>query len=92
MQRNDAGEEWPNLVDVVLAWSLEDVMNEDLFKDKVRAIHFTHTGLIHQFAGWASPRLCVVVLIIRLAKIWTDSFFKRFSGLGGYDAGFAGTN
>jgi hypothetical protein len=30
-------------VDVVLAWSLEDVMNEDLFKDKVRAIHFTHT-------------------------------------------------
>jgi senataxin len=43
MQRNDAGEGWPNLVDVVLAWSLEDVMNEDLFKDKVRAIHFTHT-------------------------------------------------
>lgn len=37
LQRKDAGEEWPNLVDVVLSWSLRDVMNEDLFKDKVCA-------------------------------------------------------
>jgi hypothetical protein len=30
-----AVEEWPNLVNVVLSWSLVDVMNEGLFKDKV---------------------------------------------------------
>jgi senataxin len=34
-QREDAGVEWPNLVDVVLSWRLEDVMNEGFFKDKV---------------------------------------------------------
>jgi hypothetical protein len=61
MQRKDAREEWPDLVDVVLAWSLKDVMNEGLFKDKVGAS--SHTDLSHQFfaqfAGWAAPRLCV---------------------------------
>ena len=35
VRREDAGVEWPNLVDVVLSWRLEDVMNEGLFKDKV---------------------------------------------------------
>jgi len=45
-QRKDAGEEWPNLVDVVLSWRLTDVMNEDLFKDKVGA---THTDLLDEF-------------------------------------------
>jgi len=33
-QRKDA-EEWPNLVEVILSWSLEDVMNEGLLRDKV---------------------------------------------------------
>jgi len=42
-QRKDAGEEWPNLVDVVLSWNLKDVMNEDLFKDKVGASATRHT-------------------------------------------------
>jgi len=46
LQRKDAGEEWPNLVDVVLSWRLTDVMNEDLFKDKVGA---THTDLLDEF-------------------------------------------
>ncbi|GJN26633.1 hypothetical protein PR202_gb14582 [Eleusine coracana subsp. coracana] len=35
VQRKNAGQEWPNLVDVILSWSLQDVMNEGLFKDKV---------------------------------------------------------
>ncbi|KAM0906286.1 hypothetical protein ACQ4PT_016852 [Festuca glaucescens] len=30
----DADEDWPNLVDMVLSWSLEDVMDEDVFKNK----------------------------------------------------------
>jgi hypothetical protein len=34
-RREGAGVEWPNLVDVVLSWRLEDVMNEGLFMDKV---------------------------------------------------------
>jgi hypothetical protein len=37
VQRKDAGEEWPNVVNVVLSWKLQDVMNEGFFKDKVGA-------------------------------------------------------
>lgn len=46
-QRNNAGEEWPNLVGVVLSWSLADVMNENLFKDKVGAPHRSSHTLIY---------------------------------------------
>jgi senataxin len=28
-------EDWPNLVDMVLSWSLEDVMDDGLFKNEV---------------------------------------------------------
>lgn len=35
LQRKEAGEKWPNLVDVILSWKLHDVMNEGLFKGKV---------------------------------------------------------
>jgi hypothetical protein len=31
----NADGDWPSLVDLVLSWSLEDVMDEDVFKNKV---------------------------------------------------------
>jgi hypothetical protein len=31
----NADDDWPSLVDMVLSWSLEDVMDEDVFKNKV---------------------------------------------------------
>nr|CAB3488037.1 unnamed protein product [Digitaria exilis] len=58
MQRNDdGGEEWPNLVDVVLSWSLKDVMNEDLFKDKVKKIPATFCYLKNYLEWFTSPLL-----------------------------------
>ncbi|CAL4906592.1 unnamed protein product [Urochloa decumbens] len=57
MQRKDAGEEWPNLVDVVLSWSLKDVMNERLFKDKVKKIPSTFRDLKSYLECFTSPLL-----------------------------------
>ncbi|CAL5030416.1 unnamed protein product [Urochloa decumbens] len=57
VQRKNAGEEWPDLVDVVLSWSLEDVMNEDLFKDKVKRIPSTFSYLKSYLESYASPLL-----------------------------------
>ncbi|XP_066343695.1 uncharacterized protein [Miscanthus floridulus] len=57
LQRKDAGEEWPNLVDVVLSWRLTDVMNEDLFKDKVKKIPSTFPHLRSYLERYTSPLL-----------------------------------
>ncbi|KAF8651704.1 hypothetical protein HU200_063217 [Digitaria exilis] len=57
MQRNDGEEEWPNLLDVVLSWSLKDVMNEDLFKDKVKKIPSTFCYLKNYLEWFTSPLL-----------------------------------
>lgn len=56
-QRNNAGEEWPNLVGVVLSWSLADVMNKDLFKDKVKQIPSTFPNLKSYLECYTSPLL-----------------------------------
>ncbi|XP_039773664.1 uncharacterized protein LOC120641559 isoform X4 [Panicum virgatum] len=55
-QRKDA-EEWPNLVEVILSWSLEDVMNEGLLKDKVKRIPSTFSYLKSYLESYASPLL-----------------------------------
>ncbi|CAO2036228.1 unnamed protein product [Urochloa humidicola] len=57
VQRKDAGKEWPNLVDMVLSWSLENVMNEDLLKDKVKRIPSTFSYLKSYLESYASPLL-----------------------------------
>lgn len=56
-QRKNAGEEWPNLVGVVLSWSLADVMNENLFKDKVKQIPSTFPNLKSYLECYTSPLL-----------------------------------
>ncbi|WVZ86864.1 hypothetical protein U9M48_033583 [Paspalum notatum var. saurae] len=56
-QRQYAGEDWPNLVDVILSWSLEDVMNEGLFKDKVKRIPSTFSNLKRYLESYVSPLL-----------------------------------
>ncbi|KAJ1272389.1 hypothetical protein BS78_06G198200 [Paspalum vaginatum] len=57
MYRKDEAEEWPNLVDVVLSWSLRDVMNEELFKDKVKKIPSTFGHLKSYLECYTSPLL-----------------------------------
>ncbi|WVZ86863.1 LOW QUALITY PROTEIN: hypothetical protein U9M48_033583 [Paspalum notatum var. saurae] len=57
MYRKDKAEEWPNLVDVVLSWSLRDVMNEELFKDKVKKIPSTFHHLKSYLECYTSPLL-----------------------------------
>ncbi|KAJ1272390.1 hypothetical protein BS78_06G198300 [Paspalum vaginatum] len=57
VQRQYTGEDWPNLVDVILSWSLEDVMNEGLFKDKVKRIPSTFSNLKSYLESYASPLL-----------------------------------
>jgi hypothetical protein len=54
VQRKDAREEWPDLVDVILSWSLKDVMNEGLFKDKVG----TTIDFLDQFVAAPGRRQC----------------------------------
>uniref|UniRef100_A0A0D9W8K8 UvrD-like helicase ATP-binding domain-containing protein n=1 Tax=Leersia perrieri TaxID=77586 RepID=A0A0D9W8K8_9ORYZ len=53
----DAEEEWPSLVDLVLAWELEDVMNENLFKDKIKKIPSTFGDLKSYLESYTSPLL-----------------------------------
>lgn len=54
--RRYADEEWPHLVDMVLSWSLEDVMDEGLFKNKVGC---TAAPLV--FLGCSSRVGCAVL-------------------------------
>ncbi|GJN01954.1 hypothetical protein PR202_ga19259 [Eleusine coracana subsp. coracana] len=57
VQRKNAGQEWPNLVDVILSWSLQDVMNEGLFKGKVKRIPSTFSNLKSYLEFYTSPLL-----------------------------------
>ncbi|KAF0891412.1 hypothetical protein E2562_009841 [Oryza meyeriana var. granulata] len=50
----DAEEEWPSLVDLVLGWKLEDVMNENLFKDKMKRIPSTFSDLKSYLESYTS--------------------------------------
>uniref|UniRef100_A0A0E0DHM3 UvrD-like helicase ATP-binding domain-containing protein n=1 Tax=Oryza meridionalis TaxID=40149 RepID=A0A0E0DHM3_9ORYZ len=52
-----AEEEWPSLVDLVLGWKLEDVMNENLFKDKMKRIPSTFSDLKSYLESYTSPLL-----------------------------------
>jgi hypothetical protein len=60
----NADDDWPSLVDMVLSWSLEDVMDEDVFKNKV--------GL--QCCSFRFPRSVLPVLVVpcprRFRSIW----------------------
>ncbi|CAN6249869.1 unnamed protein product [Urochloa humidicola] len=57
MHKKDSREEWPDLVDVVLSWSLKDVMNEALYKDKVKKIPSTFPYLKSYLEWFTSPLL-----------------------------------
>ncbi|XP_062185855.1 uncharacterized protein LOC133889346 [Phragmites australis] len=57
VKKKDTEEEWPNLVDVILSWSPEVVMNEGLFKDKVKRIPSTFKYLKSYLESYTSPLL-----------------------------------
>ncbi|KAL6882571.1 hypothetical protein ACP4OV_011261 [Aristida adscensionis] len=57
VRRKNAGEERPNLVDVILSWSLQDVMSGDFFKDKVKRIPSTFNCLKDYLESYSSPLL-----------------------------------
>ncbi|KAL6652174.1 hypothetical protein ACP70R_011099 [Stipagrostis hirtigluma subsp. patula] len=57
VRRKDEAEEWPNLVDVILSWSLQDVMNKDLFKGKVKQIPSTFNCLKGYLESYTAPLL-----------------------------------
>ncbi|KAF3792771.1 hypothetical protein EJ110_NYTH10923 [Nymphaea thermarum] len=45
----------PDVVDTMLRWSIEDVFNEDLFKDKVSRIPSTFPSLVHYLGSFLFP-------------------------------------
>ncbi|KAG8065962.1 hypothetical protein GUJ93_ZPchr0004g39473 [Zizania palustris] len=56
-QGKDAEEEWPSLVNLVLGWKLEDVMNENLFKDKMKRIPSSFSDIKSYLETYISPLL-----------------------------------
>ncbi|KAI0513697.1 hypothetical protein KFK09_009727 [Dendrobium nobile] len=47
--------EKPTLVQIMFSWSLKDVFNRDLFKNKVQKIPKTFTSLEHYFGSFTTP-------------------------------------
>jgi hypothetical protein len=70
-------EDWPNLVDMVLSWSLEDVMDDGLFKNEV---------ILYRCSHWF-PRsvLCVLVALcsFRFSSIWLIMYLVLYEAMRG---------
>ncbi|XP_010317671.1 uncharacterized protein [Solanum lycopersicum] len=47
----------PGLVDLVFSWSLKDVLNKDLYKDKVKEIPETFVSIDHYLKSYVTPLL-----------------------------------
>lgn len=45
----------PGLVDLVFSWSLKDVLNKDLYKDKVKVIPQTFVSIDHYLKSFITP-------------------------------------
>ncbi|KAM0923991.1 hypothetical protein ACQ4PT_005165 [Festuca glaucescens] len=74
----NADEDWPNLVDMVLSWSLEDIMDEDVFKNKVKRIPFKFNNIESYLGSYTSPLLeeLRAEMLSSLESISTLSFVK----------------
>ncbi|KAM0832859.1 hypothetical protein ACQ4PT_064638 [Festuca glaucescens] len=75
----DADElDWPNLVDMVLSWSLEDAMDEDVFKNKLKRIPSIFNNIEGYLGSYASPLLeeLRAEMLSSLESISTLSFVK----------------
>uniref|UniRef100_N1QU66 Uncharacterized protein n=1 Tax=Aegilops tauschii TaxID=37682 RepID=N1QU66_AEGTA len=76
--RRYADEEWPHLVDMVLSWSLEDVMDEGLFKNKLKRIPSIFNDIKSYLGSYTSPLLeeLRADMSSSLEAISTESFVK----------------
>ncbi|XP_037478769.1 ATP-dependent helicase upf1-like isoform X2 [Triticum dicoccoides] len=76
--RRYADQEWPHLVDMVLSWRLEDVMDEGLFKDKLKMIPSIFNDIKSYLGSYTSPLLeeLRADMSSSLEAISTESFVK----------------
>uniref|UniRef100_A0ACD5UEM4 Uncharacterized protein n=1 Tax=Avena sativa TaxID=4498 RepID=A0ACD5UEM4_AVESA len=90
--RRNADGDWPDLVDMVLSWSLEDVMDDGLFKNKVKRIPSIFNDIKSYLGSHASPVVeeLRAEMLSGLEAISTKSFVKvswieqnKYSGLYG---------
>ncbi|XP_057452229.1 uncharacterized protein LOC130744053 [Lotus japonicus] len=47
----------PDLVDIILSWSLEDIFNQDFYKDQVKCIDLSFNSVGHYFGSYVYPLL-----------------------------------
>ncbi|KAL2343586.1 hypothetical protein Fmac_004871 [Flemingia macrophylla] len=55
VRRNTYGDH--GFVDIIFSWSLEDIFNEDLYKDKVKPIDLSFNSVQHYFGSYVYPLL-----------------------------------
>ncbi|KAL0920283.1 hypothetical protein M5K25_009407 [Dendrobium thyrsiflorum] len=55
LRLRDKNEKKSTLVEIMFSWSLSDVFNRDLFKNKVQKIPKTFTSLEHYFGSFTTP-------------------------------------
>ncbi|XP_051219250.1 helicase SEN1 [Lolium perenne] len=74
----NADDDWPSLVDMVLSWSLEDVMDEDVFKNKLKRIPSVFNNIKGYLGSYTSPLLeeLRAEMLSSLESISTLSFVK----------------
>ncbi|XP_068646258.1 probable helicase MAGATAMA 3 [Aristolochia californica] len=79
MGKSDGGRKWEReLTDVVLSWSIKDILDEELYKNKVTSIPKTFSSVEHYFNSFRFPLLeetradlCSNIELISQAPVFT---------------------